>query len=165
MTAPLSSFLALAAQLEGIEVTHLWRGHGSALFLELGTLAPRQRRDGSPGHPEGEVSLGIEWSWRIESANAIACGSWSDEKLWEPTFQLLRNRKVEQLKLFGRLPEVSLSLSGDLPPAVVFNDGGATTVEYRRSPGERSRLVLSPRWPGDPRIIGQGTTAASALSR
>lgn len=114
MTAPLSSFLALAAQLEGIEVTQLWRGHGSALFLELGTLAPRQRRDCSPGHPEGEVSLGIEWSWRIENANAIVCGSWSDEKLWELTFQLLRNRKVEQLKLFGRLPEVSLSLSGDL---------------------------------------------------
>lgn len=112
--SPLPTFLALAAQLEGMEVTHLWRGHGSALFLEFGALAPRQRRDGSPGHPEGEVSLAIEWSWRIESANAIVCGSWSDEKLWEPTFQLLRNRKVEQLKLFGRLPEVSLSLSGDL---------------------------------------------------
>jgi hypothetical protein len=77
-------------------------------------LPPRQRRDGSPGHSEGEVSLGIEWSWRIESANAIVCGSWSDEELWEPTFQLLRNRKIEQLKLFGRLPEISLSLSGDL---------------------------------------------------
>ncbi|WP_129219386.1 hypothetical protein [Lichenibacterium ramalinae] len=33
----------------GMPVSHVWRGHGSALFIELGALAPRTRRDGSRG--------------------------------------------------------------------------------------------------------------------
>ena len=64
--------------LVGMEVAHLWRGHGSAIFLEFGTLSPGSvRRDGSPGNPMGEITIGIEWSWRIENANSIVCGSWS----------------------------------------------------------------------------------------
>lgn len=110
----LSSFSALTKQLQGMELTYLWQGHGSALFLEFGELTPRQRRDGSPSHPEGLISIGIEWSWRTEHACSIACGSWSEHEHWEATFDLMRNQHVEQLQLFGRLPEIALSLSGNL---------------------------------------------------
>ena len=65
----------------GLVLAHVWRGHGSALFVELGALTPRLRRDGSPGEPKGEIGLMIEWSWRIEDARSIICGSWSDEDL------------------------------------------------------------------------------------
>lgn len=54
-----------------LPVSHVWRGHGSALFIELGELAPTRRRDGSPGHSEGEIGLMVEWSWRIEDERSI----------------------------------------------------------------------------------------------
>lgn len=108
------SFSKLADQLQGMELTHVWRGYGSALFLEFGKLTQGERSDGSPGQPEGVVSIGIEWSWRIEHGLSIACGSWSDDERWEPAFERLRNQHVKQLQLFGRLPEIALSLSDDL---------------------------------------------------
>lgn len=44
----------------GLRISHVWLGHGSALFVELGALKSRTRRDGSPGEPEGEIGLMIE---------------------------------------------------------------------------------------------------------
>jgi hypothetical protein len=104
-----TAFEALAASLSGQPISYLWRGYGSAVFIEFGDLTPRTNRDGSPGHPEGQVSLGVEWSWRIEDDATILSGSWSEEDLWEPTFSRLRNTQVESVKVFGKLPEIELS--------------------------------------------------------
>lgn len=99
--------------LIGLPLSHFWRGHGSAIFLELGRLTPATRRTGVTGNPRGELSLMVEWSWRIENRTSILCGSWSDEHLWEPTFDLLRNRAVVDLSVVGRLPEVVVALAED----------------------------------------------------
>lgn len=108
----MSSFNRVAADIVGMDVGCLWRGYGSAIFLEFGALSPgRVRRDGSPGNPIGELTICIEWSWRIEDAKAIICGSWSEEELWEPAFDLVRGSRVTSLNLFGRLPEIDLALS------------------------------------------------------
>ena len=104
-----TAFEALAASLSGQPISYLWRGYGSAVFIEFGDLTPRTNRDGSPGHPEGQVSRGVEWSWRIEDDATILSGSWSEEDLWEPTFSRLRNTQVESVKVFGKLPEIELS--------------------------------------------------------
>jgi hypothetical protein len=120
----------------GLAVAHVWRGHGSALFVELGMLAPRTRRDGSAGEPAGEIGLMIEWSWRIEDERSVACGSWSDEALWARTFARLIGCTVEDLSTFGRLPEVLLSLAGDLHVASFMTAEGdpAWTLFDRRGP-------------------------------
>jgi hypothetical protein len=101
--------------LIGLPLSHLWRGYGSAIFLEFGRLTPskRTRPDETPQNPRGEFSLMIEWSWRIEGTTSILRGSWSDERLWEPTFDLLRNRAVTDLSVVGRLPEVVVALTED----------------------------------------------------
>lgn len=99
--------------LMGLPLSHLWRGHGSAIFLEFGHLTPRTLRSGEAGNPQGEFGLMIEWSWRIESRTAILCGSWSNEQLWEPTFDLLRNRAVVDLSVVGRLPEIVVAMAED----------------------------------------------------
>jgi hypothetical protein len=104
---------AFREALIGLPLSHLWRGHGSAIFLEFGHLTPRTRRSGEAGNPRGEFGLMIEWSWRIENKASILCGSWSDEHLWEPTFDLLRNRAVVDLSIVGRLPEVVVALTED----------------------------------------------------
>ncbi|MCM2476917.1 hypothetical protein HGO38_26055 [Rhizobium sp. CG5] len=56
----------------------------------------------------------IEWSWRIESEAAILCGSWSDEEGWDKVCNSLIGRKVQDVSLFGRLPELSIALTGGL---------------------------------------------------
>ena len=96
----------------GKTVSHLWRGHGSALFVEFGELSPRTLRDGRDGDPDGEITLMIEWSWRVSDENSIRAGSWSDEEEWPKVFQSLVGSTVEALELFGELPEILVSLSG-----------------------------------------------------
>jgi hypothetical protein len=98
----------------GKKVSHVWRGHGSSIFLELGELTPRTRRDGSPGNPTGEISLMIQWSWRIERPQSIYVGSWSSERRWPAAFAKLRGATVTTATLFGRIPELSIGLSNGL---------------------------------------------------
>ena len=112
--------------LIGLPVSHVWRGHGSALFIEFGKLQPpaRTRRDGTPGESSGELGLMIEWSWRIESGGSILCGSWSDEERWEPTFKQMIGRNVVGLTTFGRLPEIEVALFGDMHVASFMTADG-----------------------------------------
>ncbi|HTH96998.1 MAG TPA: hypothetical protein VL574_06235 [Stellaceae bacterium] len=104
----------LARSLVGLPVGHVWRGYGSALFLEFGALRPRLRRDGSFGNPHGQISLMLEWSWRIEGRRRILCGSWSDKRRWPRVFNLVRGKTVESVTLFGRLAELDLGFSHGL---------------------------------------------------
>ncbi len=55
----------------------------------------------------------IEGSWRIEDARTILCGSWSDEDLWSMTLDQIVGREVIDIATFGRLPEITVSLSGE----------------------------------------------------
>lgn len=83
----------------GLPLSHIWRGRGSAIFLEFGNLTPATdvRRDGSQKNPQGEAGIMIEWSWRIEGKKSILCGSWSDEDRWERGFSMIRNQKLVAL--------------------------------------------------------------------
>jgi hypothetical protein len=109
-----SALQAFRDRLMGLPLSHLWRGYGSAIFLEFGRLTPRSRRSGEAGNPSGELGLMIQWSWRIENRVSILCGSWSEEHLWEPTFDLLRKKPVVELSVVGRLPEIVVVLTEEL---------------------------------------------------
>lgn len=128
----------------GLPISHVWRGYGSAIVIEIGGLTPRLRPDGRPGQPEGEIGLMIEWSWRIEDGPSIVCGSGSDEALWAPAMARLTGRAVETLSAFGRIPEVLLSLAGDLHVASFMTaegDPAWTLFDRRISP----QIVVSCR--------------------
>jgi hypothetical protein len=101
------------AASKGLGVAHVWRGYGSALFVEFGALTPttRMRKDGRPAAPSGEIGLMIEADWRIEQACTIVCGSGSDEELWGPAFASLIGKHVVNVATFGRLPEIFVSIS------------------------------------------------------
>jgi hypothetical protein len=103
------------AYLTGLRVNHIWRGFGSAIFLEIGSLLPgRTRRDGGPGNPKGQFTIFIEWSWRIEGKRRIWCGSWTDEEKWPKAFARVTASLVESVSLFGRIPEIEIGVSNGL---------------------------------------------------
>lgn len=102
------------AALIGKPISHVWRGHGSAIFLEFGELTPTTRRNGAPGQPDGELTLMIEWSWRIERPRSILGGSWSSEGRWPGMFEKLKGATVSWVQVNGQLPEICVALSNGL---------------------------------------------------
>ena len=105
---------AFRTALLGLPVTHVWRGYGSALFVEFGTLHVTEQHDGSPGKPTGDLTLMIEWSWRIEKPRSILGGSWSRERCWPGMFQKLLGGQVTDLQFIGHLNEIEVSLAHGL---------------------------------------------------
>ena len=126
-------------------MSRVWQGYGSAIFVEFGKVQPRQRRDGSPGNPRGEYTLMIEWSWRIEGKHRIWCGSWSEGVRWPRALSRLEGATVASISLYGRLPELELTLSnglhllsmmtaeGDPSWALTRNDAGVSASVYVRA--------------------------------
>jgi hypothetical protein len=66
------AFHHIAHALKGARISHVWRGYGSALFVECGLLSDSQvrRKDGSSGNPKGRWSIGLDCDWRIEAENS-----------------------------------------------------------------------------------------------
>ncbi|WP_420128081.1 hypothetical protein [Longimicrobium sp.] len=108
-------FHALTRPLVGMPVSHAWRGFGSAMFLELGELTTHTRIDRKRGKvvdTHGEVTLMLEWSWRVESPGAIQFGSWSENPRMTRGVASLEGHTILDVQLEGRLPELVLTLDG-----------------------------------------------------
>ena len=113
-------------------ISHVWLGHGSALFLELGTLSQgRKRKDDSIGNPQGEVTVMVDYDWRVESQRSIVGGSNNSRKRCISIAQKLLNAKVSSAKVVGRLPELELQLSN-----------GFWVVTFSHNKGQPSWTVL-----------------------
>lgn len=100
-------FLALMAPAAGQPVSSTWRGHGSAVFLELGEL----RHEPAYSHARGEITLMIQWSWRVEGPRSIQFGSWSTERRITSGVRRLAGDRVVSLAVEGRLPELAVALA------------------------------------------------------
>lgn len=105
-----AGFRERVAPLLGMEVSRAWRGHGSALFLELGALHDEPGFRGA----QGQATVMIEWSWRVERPRSIAFGSWSTDRKMDFAIPRLAGRRVESIAAEGRLPELVIALSGGL---------------------------------------------------
>lgn len=97
--------------LIGEKISHVLRGGGSAIFIELGNLRKRRKLNGEPGEPKGDITVMIEWSWRIEGPKSILGGSWSSERGWSKIFEKIIGESVLDVQLFGVLPEICILLS------------------------------------------------------
>lgn len=85
----------------------------------------------------------IEWSWRIEDETSILCGSWSGDEGWQDVFLSLIGRRVEGISVFGRLPELSISLSGKRYVASFMTAEGqpAWTIFKRSREGSEAEVL------------------------
>ncbi|MCY1666179.1 hypothetical protein [Rhizobium sp. SL86] len=139
-----SLFESYQAGLHKRRVAAVWRGHGSTVFLEIGELFPSHRNDGSDGKPYGEYTIMIEWSWRIETEQAILAGSWSDEAKWESAFNSLVGLRVEDVKIVGRLPELLIELEGGrYVSSFMTCDGQPAWTLFKRSEDGKKLSYLS----------------------
>jgi hypothetical protein len=149
--AALTNASAFWEALKGKVVSHVWRGYGSAIFVEFGVLTPTFKRDGEPGEPDGELTLMIEWSWRIERPKSILGGSWSSEQRWPSMFKRLIGSTVSEVETFGTLPEIAVSLSNGLRVVSLMTaEGQPSWAVIARSPAlgslgvKRGKLHVEP---------------------
>jgi hypothetical protein len=121
MSTPTDALAQAAKDLVGMELSHIWPGHGTALFLEFGKLSERLRKSGSVGnHPIGEISVGLEFEWRIEVDRRLACGSSGDQELWPEVFKDLLGKCASRVKLFGDVPELRV-VAGERARLLTFS--------------------------------------------
>jgi hypothetical protein len=80
----------------GKVVSRVRQGHGSAIFLEV-----------------DDLTIMIEWSWRVEKGNEIAFGSWSEESTFKYHLAKLNGLFLSNISFQSRLPEVVIELTDD----------------------------------------------------
>lgn len=93
----------------GRKISHVWRGAGTSIFIELGELTKEERKNHT-----SEFSFSIEWSWRIENRNTILLGSFSENEEISKAIDILKGKKLINVDFFGRLKEIQLQLEGDI---------------------------------------------------
>ena len=104
-------------------MSHIWRGYGSVIFIELGELWPRSRRDGSEGNQVGEWTFMTE-SWRIEGKRLVWCGSSSSDEVWPKMFNRLQDARVASISLVGRLPEIDVEFANGMHVVSAMTNSG-----------------------------------------
>jgi len=114
-----------------MKISHVWRGHGTALFLELGSLSEgRKRKDGTTGNAKGDVTVIVDFDWRIERQRSILCGSGETKRRIASASKLLLGASVLSSEVVGRIPELQLQLSN-----------GLWLITFRRYEGQPSWAV------------------------
>ena len=99
---------ARLSKLEGSEVTHAWRGHGSTIFLELGSLSK------GDGNSRGEQTIMIEWSWRFEDQSSILLGSFDEDEKIDKFPEMVVGKTIKKVSFFSRLKEVEIQFLDEL---------------------------------------------------
>ncbi|WP_265949137.1 hypothetical protein [Dechloromonas sp. A34] len=100
-------------------ISHVWFGHGSALFLELGALSgERKRKDGSVGNEQGEITVMVDFGWRVERQLSIVGGSGDSKRLLASVSKKLLGTSILSAQVVGRI-------------TFRFEDGDAVLVNYQ----------------------------------
>ena len=89
-------------------------------------------KNGKIGNPNGELTLMIDWSWRVERRRSILGGAWSSEKKWDGIFKKIHGATVVSVETFGYLPEIIVSLSN-----------GLRIVSFNTSEGQPDWAILT----------------------
>jgi hypothetical protein len=61
----------------------------------------------------GDITVMIEWSWRIEKVRSIIVGSFDSQRQIESKTQVLKGQRVTDIVIACRLPELNMSFSGN----------------------------------------------------
>lgn len=109
-----TEFAQIVKPLIEMPISWTWRGYGTTIFLEFGILKEeeKQRKDGSWRiSRRGEITLMLQYGWRVERLRSIAFGSDSSKTKIETGLARLRGNQIINVSVEGRLPEIVLQLS------------------------------------------------------
>ncbi len=98
-----SEISVLIQPLLNRSVSRAWKGYGSAIFLELGAL--------NPASNQSEVSIGVEWDWRIECDRTVLCGSSNRGSEIQQQIQGLEGATVQAIALLEPIPDLAVQFS------------------------------------------------------
>ena len=94
----------------GKKVTHIWRGYGTAIFIEVGVLT----KDDSENNPSGEFTIAIEGTWRLEEKDKVIYGADNDDVTLTKSIKCLEDLEVTNIKFFGRLKEIEIEFDNSI---------------------------------------------------
>jgi len=106
-----SEFDDITRSFIGLALSRPWRGHGTALFSEVGPLFHTYERT---ERAKAERGLEFSWCWRVESSRSILFGSSSGDRRITRGVASLVGLTIEGISLEGRLPELCVQLSGGI---------------------------------------------------
>ena len=98
-------FANLISSLKGERISHAWKGHGSAVFLELGKLADSGR------NPRGDSTIALEWDWRIEDTREIIGGSTASNAKIADLVRYLNGQKISSIDVSDPPHELCITLN------------------------------------------------------
>jgi Protein of unknown function (DUF3027) len=104
----LAQFEDFVRPLLGLSVSLPWKGYGSAIFLELGLLAPLEE---GRHHQRREASISFEWDWRVEDSTTVLYGSSNSRPKIEKGISSLQGTDIEKVSVVGSVPELVVNFS------------------------------------------------------
>jgi hypothetical protein len=102
------SYRALIVGLQGLPISLPWKGAGSAIFLELGQIAPPT---GRYRHGRGDACVAVEWDWRVEYGETVLYGSSDRGPKIAAGIAELQNKTMTDLVIEGVVPELTIVFS------------------------------------------------------
>ncbi|HEX4499412.1 MAG TPA: DUF3027 domain-containing protein [Thermoanaerobaculia bacterium] len=115
-------FEVLVHPLLGMTVSLARKSYGTTIYLELGRLRP-------PSTPylcygDGDVTIGVDWDWRVEEGDAILYGSSDTTPVIKDGIESLTGTVIESLAITGEVPELSVGFSnGQRLQSMVMTSG------------------------------------------
>jgi hypothetical protein len=99
----------LLRPLVNMPISLPWKGHGSAIFLELGKLAPLERP--RQRHQNGDATIYIGWDWRVESGARVLFGSSNSKPEIEDGIDALVGITISSITIRGSVPQILIEFS------------------------------------------------------
>jgi hypothetical protein len=94
-------------RLADMPVSFAWKGYGTAIFLELGSLSSEDRRR----LPKGEVTIYVSWDWRVEKGNRVLFGSSNSKSDMADGIATLVGSTIKSAAILGMIPDLSVVFS------------------------------------------------------
>lgn len=103
-------FQELSHSIIGLKVSLPWKGIGSAIFLELGSLVPLDASS-RQHHSEGEACISVTGDWRVEAATKVIYGSANSRPTIKEEILSLQGSTILSVAVTSGIPELIVHFS------------------------------------------------------
>jgi len=139
----------------GLPVSDVWRGIGSAIFIELGKLHKHKDDRNHRSKGKGDITLMFDCRWRLERKGSIVVGSGDGRIKLVNQIKKLLGKSVKSISFIGRIPEINIEFEDNLYIQsfcsyrsegwdILFRNEGSIGRKSGKVVYEKSRRVVLP---------------------